>query len=149
MHSSLNLLPVLCMSWHMTWVRSGFLFKVQQEGGMHRSVCHFVRLIMIGDQLLANCVWSAEDLARHPAVGGALCGGWACVALASRKDGVKVEVNAISIHEVTVDDVVHVTIKVFSEHVYVQVCGQSVLTSREAGLRSKLTHPLQTHAGIG
>lgn len=94
-------------------------------------------------------MWSAEELAGHPAVSGALCGGWACVALAPRQYGVKVEVHTISVHEVTVDDVVHITIQVFGEHVYVQVCGQSVLNGREAGRSAELTHPLQIHAGIG
>lgn len=96
-------------------------------------------------------MWSAEDLAGHPAVSGALCGGRTCVALASRQYGVKVikVVHAFTVHEVTLDDVIHVTIQVFSEHVNVQVCGQSVLTGREAGRCSERAHPLHTHAGIG
>lgn len=98
---------------------------------------------------LANSVGSADELAGHPAVSGALRGGRACVALASRHYGVKVEVNAISVHEVTVDDVVHVTIQVFGEHVYVQICGQPVLTGLEAGRSSERAHPLQTQAGVG
>lgn len=98
---------------------------------------------------LANSVWSVKELAWHPAVSGALCGSWAGAALASRQNRVKVEVDDISVHEVTVDDVVHVTIQVFSEHVNVQICGQSVLTGHGAGRSSELTHPQQAHAGIG
>lgn len=109
----------------------------------------FCEVILIGDQFLANSVRSAEKLARHPVVSGALCGGRAGVALASRQYGVKVEINAISVHEVTVDDVVHVTIQVFSEHVNVQVCGQAVLTGLETGRSAELSHPLQARAGIG
>lgn len=101
-----------------------------------------------------KCTWltvrSTEELAGHPAVSGARCGGgWAGVALASRHYGVKAKVDIISVHEVSVDDVVHVTIQVFGEHVNVQVCGQSVLTGLEAGRSSELTHPLQAQAGIG
>lgn len=59
---------------------------------------------------LSNCVRSAEELAGHPAVGGALCGGRASVALACWQYGVEVEIDTIAVHEVTVDDVVHVTI---------------------------------------
>lgn len=88
-----------------------------------------------------------EELAGDPGVSGALCGGRAGVALASRQYGVKVEIKAVSVHEVTVDDVVHVTVQVFREHVHVQVCGQSVLTGGEERRSSKVTHPLQTHAG--
>lgn len=82
-------------------------------------------------------------------MGGALCGGRAREALPSRQYGVKVEVEAVSIHEVTVDYVVHVTIQVLCEHVYVQVCGQSVLASGEAGRDSELTHPRQGGARVG
>lgn len=81
-------------------------------------------------------------------MGGALCRGRARVALGSGQDGVKVEIDAVSVHEVTVDDVVHIAIEVFSEHIYVQVCGQPVLTG-EAGRSSELAQPLQTHTGIG
>lgn len=98
---------------------------------------------------LRNFVCSAEELAGHPAVSGALCGGWARVALVPRQHGVKVEVHTVSVHEVAVDDVVHVAIQVFSEHLDVQVCGQSVLSGLVAGRSAELTHPLQSHAGIG
>lgn len=98
---------------------------------------------------LSDSMWSAKRLAGHPAVSGALCSGRSGVALASRQYGVKVEVDAISVHEVTVDDVVHITIQVFGEHVNVQVCGQSVLTGRETGRCSEVTHPLQAHTRIG
>lgn len=54
-------------------------------------------------------------------MGGALRGGGARVALASRQHGFKVEVDTVSVHEVTVDDVVHVTVQVLGEHFYVQV----------------------------
>lgn len=96
---------------------------------------------------LANLVWSAKKLAGHPVVGGALCCGRACIVLTTMQDGVKVEIHAI--HEVTIDDVVHVTIQVFCEHIDVQVRRQSVLTRLEAGRRSKLCHPLQSSGGIG
>lgn len=113
-------------------------------------VLSIYEVILIGDRFLADFVWSDDKLAGHPAVSGALCGGWASVALASRQYGVKVvKVKSISVHEVTVDDVVHVTIQVFGEHIYVQVCGQSVLTGLEVGRSSELTHALQTQARIG
>lgn len=104
--------------------------------------------VCVSKVYLADCR-SAEDLARHPAVSWALCGGRAGVALASGQYWVKVEVEAVSVHEVTVDDVVHVTIQVLGEHVHVQVCGQPVLTGLETGRSSELTHPLQAHARIG
>lgn len=110
----------------------------------------FRRALTVGEcHYLADADGSAEDLAGHPAVGGALRGGRARITLASRQNGVKVEVDTVSIHEVTVDDVVHVTIQVLSEHVYVQVCGQSVLSGGEAGRRSERAHPLQADAGVG
>lgn len=113
------------------------------------SYLSFCEVIVIGDQFLANFMWSATELAGHPAVSGALCGGGARVALASRHYGVKVEIDAFSIHEVTVDYVVHITIQVFGEHVYVQVSGQSVLTAGEAGRSAEVTHPLHVCGGIG
>lgn len=92
---------------------------------------------------LANAVWSAERLAGHPVVSGALRGGRSRVPLASRQHGVEVEIEAVSVHEVTVDYVVHIAIQVFGEHVNVQVRWEPVLTGGEAGLRSELTDPRQ------
>lgn len=92
-------------------------------------------------------MWSAVELAGDPVVSGALRGGRPRVALASRQHGVKVEIDAVAVHEVTVDDEVHVAIQVLREHVYVQVCGQPVLTGGETGRSSKLTHRLQTDTG--
>lgn len=113
------------------------------------SFLSFREVILIGDQFLANLVWSAGELTGHPAVSGALCGGGARVALASGHYGVKVEIDAFSVHEVTVDYVVHIAIQVFGEHVYVQVSGQSVLTAGEAGRSSELTYSLHVCGGIG
>lgn len=62
MHSSLNLLPVLRMSWHMTWARSGFVCKVQeniresylQPAGRRNApvALSFCEVILIGDRFL-------------------------------------------------------------------------------------------------
>lgn len=134
--------------------REASCFKIQPAGRRNAPVVlNDFEVSLIGDQFLAD--WTAEDLARHPAVSRALCGGGAGVALASRQDGVKVEVEDVSVHEVTVDDVVHVTIQVLGEHVNVQVCGQPVLPGLEAGWSSKLTqltqlsHPQQAGARVG
>lgn len=80
---------------------------------------------------------------------GALRGGGACVALASGHHGVKVKVDTVGVHEVAVDDVVHVAIQVLGEHVDVQVCGQPVLRALEAGRGSEGVHALQEGAGSG
>lgn len=80
---------------------------------------------------------------------GALRGGRTCVALASGHHGVKVKVNTVGIHEVTVDDVIHVAIQVLGEHVDVQICRQPFLSVLEAGGGSERAHALQDNAGIG
>lgn len=74
---------------------------------------------------------------------GALRGGWSRVALASRQHGVEVEIEAVSVHEVTVDYVVHIAIQVFGEHVNVQVRREPTRTAGEAGRHSKLTDSRQ------
>lgn len=79
---------------------------------------------------------------------GALGGGGRGVALATWHHGLKVEVDAVSVHEVTVDDVVHVTVQVLGEHVYVQVRGQPLLLAREAGRAAELGHGRQGEAGV-
>lgn len=82
-------------------------------------------------------------------MGGALCGGGSGVALASRHHGVKVKVDAIAVHEVTVDDVIHVAIQVLGEHVDVQICRQPFLGALEAGRGCERAHALQDEAGVG
>lgn len=80
---------------------------------------------------------------------GALRGGGPCVALASGHHGVKVKVNTVTVHEVTVDDVIHVAVQVLGKHVDVQICGQPFLSALEAGRGSERAHALQDGAGIG
>lgn len=80
---------------------------------------------------------------------GALRGGRTCIALASGHHGVKVKVNTVAVHEVTVDDVIHVAVQVLGEHVDVQICRQPLWSALEAGRGSEGAHALQDGAGIG
>lgn len=94
--------------------------------------------------VLAKAAGGAGELAGDPVVGGALGGCGACVTLTALRNGVKVEVDGVPVHEVAVDDVVHVAVQVLGEHVDVQVGGQPVLAGEEAAGAGERAHGLET-----